>query len=139
MRLADVALPVRVGREAHGRVEGGIRAYRAEVLRIERQDALQALQQVDDDEPDQVEEQHRERIALPVGFRIRIDARHAIDHPLDRAEHRREERAAALVHRRHEGAQRLDEQHEDAEVERELQESLAGHWNFSGFSSATTR
>ena len=84
--------------------------HAAEALRIERQHALQALQQVDDDDPDEIEEQHRERVALPVVLRLRVDARDAVDEPLDGPQHRREEGALAFVDGRHERAERLDEQ-----------------------------
>ena len=49
-RLAAVALPVRVGGEAHGGVERRVGVDGAEALRVQRQHALEALQRVDGQE-----------------------------------------------------------------------------------------
>ena len=129
-RLAAVALPVRVRREADGRVERRVRAHGREPLRVQRQHALQALQQIDDDEADEVEEQHGERVALPVALAALVDAGDAIDAALEPAEHRREQRALALVDGRHEHAERLHRGDEQRDVENELQRCLARSFEF---------
>ena len=63
--LTAVGLPIGVGDEAHRRVEGEIGSDRIEVLRIERQNGLQALQRVKREEAHETEGEHGEAIALP--------------------------------------------------------------------------
>ena len=138
-RLAAVALPVGVGGEAHGRVEGGIGRDAGEALRVQREDALQTLEAVDRQCAEPVEEQHRDRIGLPVHPLVGMDAADAVDQTLDRAEHGIEERPLAVVDVRHEGPERFRERDQDDEVEPYLEESVRGHQNSSGFRRATKR
>jgi hypothetical protein len=57
-RLGRVGLPVGIGDEAHRRVKGEIRSDRVKVLRVERQDCLQALQSVKRQEAHETEGKH---------------------------------------------------------------------------------
>ena len=65
-RFAAVGLPVGVGDETDGGVEGQLLFHRAHIGGIERQHALHALQQVGEDEAHDAEQQHRGGVALPV-------------------------------------------------------------------------
>ena len=54
--LAAVALPVGIGGKADGGIPGRVRGDRTEALRVERQETLQALQGIYDQQPQDVEE-----------------------------------------------------------------------------------
>ena len=64
--FAAVALPVGVGGETDRGVEREMLAQRPELLRIERQQMLQAQNRVSEQAAHQTEEQHRERVLFPV-------------------------------------------------------------------------
>ncbi len=103
---------------------------------------LDALNRVDDEDAQAVEEQHRERIEGPGHFAGVALSRHpgeAIDQPLERAEDLLEKDRLALVHARHVPAERLDEGEEHDEVEGDLRVALPVHENASGLSRATKR
>ena len=87
-RLAAIALPVGVGREADGRVERRIRRHGREALRIQRQPLLGALQQVHDDEAERVERQDGDGVLLPVLLLGGIHGREPEDPALDGAKQR---------------------------------------------------
>ncbi len=93
---------------------------------------LQALQREHDDETDEVDREHRQRVTTPVGLLGRIDARETIDQALDGPDDGREERSFTFEDPRHVGAQRLDQCHEHQQVHADLQQARAGHWNRSG-------
>ena len=59
-------------------------AERAESLRIERQQMLQAQNGVGEQATHQAEEQHGERVLLPIVLLARIDAHQPIGQPLQR-------------------------------------------------------
>ena len=88
--LAAVVLPVGVGDEADGRVEGEVRGHAVEPLRVQRQIALQALQRVKAEEAGGAEGQHGERVAAPALLALRIDAGQGVKAAL----HGREDRAS---------------------------------------------
>jgi len=56
-----------------------------------------------------------------------VDATDAVEHGLDRSQHRREKRALAFEHARHEAAERNDERGEDHEIDRDLKPAIDGH------------
>ena len=90
--LAAVVLQVRVRREARDRVERERRLHVADAVGIERQILLER-----DDRPrrqphEHVRDQQRERVLLPVLLVRRVHARQAQHEPLDRHEHRIEQR-----------------------------------------------
>ena len=141
-RLAAVALPVRVRREADCRIPRKVRGRRRQPLRIQQRDALQSLNEIDDEEADDMKEEHRDRVGGPrhlAGLAVGRDARGAIQPPLERSEELFEERAFAPVDARHVAAQRLHQRDEDDEIERQLRHGWPGHENASGLSRATNR
>ncbi len=138
-RLATVALPVGVRGEAHRSVEGRVRGDGAEGLGVQGQHALHALQEVDDQQPHQVEEHHRDRVALPAHLDVGRDSADPIDQPLEPAEDALEGHAFALVDPRHVGPERLGEHQEHDDVECELHIPVGTHAKSSGFSRARTR
>ena len=138
-RLAAVALPVRVRGEADRGVHRRIGCDGAEALRIERQPLLHALQQIDDEQAKHIECEHRDRIALPAHVLVRADAGHAIDQTLDRRADAIDTVRLVREHGSHKGAERLDRQQQDNEIEADLQPCICGHSNHSGLSRATAR
>ena len=112
--LAGVRLPVRVRRERRRRLERLPVGYGGEVLRIERQQMLEAQHEIREQHARQAEQQHAAGVARPVLILGRIDAAQAIDRPLDRAE----PRERPVVHANEIQSQRLgDEQHAKTEKE----------------------
>jgi hypothetical protein len=138
-RLAAVALPVGVRREAHRGVEGGVRRDRAEPGRVERQHALHALERVRGQEPGQVEEEHRQGVDLPTHLRAGRDAGRLVDEPLEPAQRPTEHDRPALIHASHVCAERLGQREQDDEIKRDLQDSVASHAKSSGLRRASTR
>ena len=84
-RFAAIALPVGVGDEADGGVEGRIRADVGHRLRIERQPELQPLQGIDRQHTEDVEQQDGQGVFQPAHFLVLADAAQAIEHGLDPA------------------------------------------------------
>ena len=82
-RLAAVPLPVGVAGEADGGVEGRVGRHRSEALGVQRQAALEALEQVHDQQAREVEEQHRERVGLPAHLAVGPDAREPVEEALE--------------------------------------------------------
>src|SRR5438105_6425889 len=72
--------------EAGGRVEGEVGRYRRESLRIQRERSLQPLDGIGDDQPEQAEDEERERVLQPGLLLARIDAAESAQEPLDRPE-----------------------------------------------------
>ena len=138
-RLAAVALPVGVGGEADGRVERRVGRDGAEPLRVERQHALEALQEVDHEQAGEIEQQHRDGVGLPGHPLLGIDAGQPIEQPLERAEQPIEQQRRAIVDAGHVRAQRLGQRNQDDEVEEDLEESVGRHQKRSGASRATRR
>ena len=138
-RLAAVPLPVRVAGEADGGVERRVGRHGAEPLRVERQAALEALEEVYDQQAREVEEEHRERVGLPPHLAVGLDAGKPVDEALEPPEDPVQADRAPLVDARHVDAERLGQGDEDDQVKEELHDPAAGHENTSGLSSATTR
>ena len=137
--FAAVPLPVRVGGEAHGRVERRVGAHGAHALRVERQHPLEALQQVDDQQADEVEEQHRDRVRPPRHPLLGIDAREPVADALDRPEDPIQDEGCSLVDPGHVASEWLRKRRQDDDVEGDLEEPVRGHQKRSGASSATNR
>ena len=85
--LAGVVLPVRVGHEAHGRVERERLRHRADVGGVEGQRALEALERVDDQDRDGAEGEQRVGVGAPALLAVRVDPAQSVDGPLDLQEH----------------------------------------------------
>jgi hypothetical protein len=125
--LAAVVLPVRVGHEAGGGVEGEIRRHRAHAHRIERQHGLEALKGVENNEAKQVEGQHGERIGQPVLLLALTGAGEFVEHGLDRAEYGRQEGALAVEDARHVPAEGFHERDHDGAEDEDLDPAVEGH------------
>ena len=96
--LARVGLPVGVGGEARCGVEGESGRYAGEVLRIERQVVLQALEGVQENHRDEAEREHRDRVSGPRHLDAGIYSAEFVDQSFDRREHPVEK--SALIARR---------------------------------------
>ena len=83
-RFTAVALPVGVGREARGGVERERRREPGEILRVERQEVLEAQHEIGEEQADHAEREHGERVAEPALLLFRIDAAEPIGEPLER-------------------------------------------------------
>ena len=126
-RLGHVGLPIGIGDEAHRRVEGEIGRDRVEMLRVERQNRLQALQGVKSEEARKAEGEHGEAIADPTLLLTLVDAAQRIEDALDRTQERRQERAFAVEDAGHIKAERLDQERDDHAIKRDLNETIGGH------------
>jgi len=138
-RLAAIGLPVRVAGEADGGVDRDVGADRGQTRRIQRQQVLEPLDGVHDDDADEVEEQHRARIAAPAHLGLGRSARQPVQRALDRTERTAEDTEATLVHGRHAAAEGNREGGQDGEEDCDLEQAVRGHDSFSGASSATKR
>ena len=121
--FAAVVLPVGVGDEADGGVEGQVRRHGRHAGRIVRQRACSAQQNVEDEESADVKEQHGDRIGEPVLLALGINATQQVETGFDRHQHRAEERALAVEDPRHVAAERLHQCDDDRAVKKDLKSS----------------
>ena len=98
--LAGVVLPVRVGHEAHGGVEGEGLGHRPDVGRVDGQRSLEALEGVDDEDGHATEGEQRVGVGAPALLAVRVDAAEAVERSLDLQEHPVAERPARRRRRR---------------------------------------
>ena len=108
-RFARVRLPVGVGDEAGRRVERQVRRNiaRVEVLGIEGQKTLRALDQVSQQETEDAEAQQRGRVLGPALLDLFLHADHLVGEHFEPPQNRMHEGALSFEHAGHEGAQRL--------------------------------
>ena len=125
--LATVVLPVGVGDEADRGVEAEIFGHRRHALRIERQEALQAQQAVEDQKASDVKEQHGDGVGEPVLLALLVDASEPIKTGFDGAQDRRQERPLAVEDARHVPAERLHQRHDDRAIDGDLNPTVEGH------------
>jgi hypothetical protein len=125
--LAAVELPVGVGDEADRRVERQVRVHAGEVLRIERQNLLNAQNGVEQGEPGEAEGQHGKGVGQPALALLRLDPGRAIKNALHRLQHRGEPSALALPHAGHIETERPTQRHRDADREDDLGPTLPIH------------
>jgi hypothetical protein len=137
--LAAIALPVGIGGEADRGIERGIGRHRGQFLRVQRQQALQALQRVHREGAEQVEQHEGDGIHRPGHLLLGLDAADAVDGALGRAEDAHGPGGTALINGCHVGAERLDQQQQDDQIQPQLRNSIGSHQNFSGLSMAYTR
>lgn len=138
-RLAGVSLPVGVGGEAHGGVEGRVRRERGKLLRIEWQPHLQPLQRVNSERADQGKHQQPDGVLLPAHLPLGIDAAQPVDPVLERRTRAQRPDRASVEDVRHVEADRLhahEREHKKADDQRPRSR---GHQNFSGRKSAYSR
>src|SRR5262249_32627465 len=107
--------------EADGGVEGEMLTGGGEALRVERQIELQALQQIDGDEADEVEKQHRQRVGNPALLTLGIDAGNAVERAFRRQEFAPPEKS------RHIETERPGCGDDGGENENDLQPACKGH------------
>ena len=127
-RLAAVVLPVRIGDEAGGSIEGEIGRDAVEAARVQRQEVLQALQGVEREEAGDGKDDHRDRVGEPVLLARRVDARQPVEAALDRPEHRRQEVSFAGVGARDDSAEGNGARDHERKRQRDLQPADKCHW-----------
>ena len=98
-----------------------------ELLRIERQRALQPLQGVERQETDDREGDHRRRVGEPALLARLVDASEAIENALDRPQDRREEIGLARIDFDDQAAQRNRGNQREREDDRDLRPADEGH------------
>ncbi len=130
-RLAAIGLPVGVGQEADGGVEGEVGRDVVEPLRVERQVGLQAQDGVERNEARGGKGQHGQRIGQPALLALRVHAGQRVETALQRPENGREEGAFALEDMRHVKAERPRGERDEAENQRDLQPAGQGHGSAS--------
>ncbi|KAI1692305.1 hypothetical protein Ddc_23681 [Ditylenchus destructor] len=123
-RFAAVALPVGVGHEADGSVEGRVGRTRWPSPPVERQHALQALQGVDGDDADEVEDQQADGVLLPAHPLFGLDAAETEDRFLDGGDPARD---AALREGGDPAGKRPGEQQRDAEIKGQIDPGEVRH------------
>ena len=137
-RLARVELPVRVRDERRRGVEGDVPGPRAEALGVERVDPLRAQDQVQREERDEAEDDHRPSVGLPVLLARGVRAQRAVQEPLQRAQDAGEHDRLARVDARHVAAHERRQRREDGEEDGDLQPALSGHPTRSSRSMAAS-
>jgi hypothetical protein len=95
-RLGHVRLPVGVGGEAHGRVEGRIGADRPQALWVPRQPLLQALERVGDQQCRDREQKNAARVARPMLLGALVDSAEFVDGNFEGPQKAVHERTLAL-------------------------------------------
>jgi len=135
-RFAGVGLPVRVGEEADGSVEGQQWADRLLVVSIERKVGLEAQDRVGEQHPRQAEGDQAERVRAPALLAFGVDAAHAVDEVLDRKEDAVARRLPAPVHPVHVVAEQGSADDDHQAQDGELEPPCRRHQSFSGRMSA---
>jgi hypothetical protein len=90
-RLARIVLPIGVGDEADGSVEGEVRRDVAEALWVQGQVGLEPQDRVKGDDADHAEGEHGQCVGEPALLPHRIDAGGRVKAALDRANNGREQ------------------------------------------------
>ena len=111
--LAAVGLPVRVGREAGGRVERNVLVHAAEPHRVEREVPLHTHQDVEEHRADRAEPQGAGRVALPGLLDRGVDPDQPVDDSLETTGPLRR------VHAVHVRADRRRERRQDDQVDQD--------------------
>ena len=125
--LATVVLPVGVGDEADRGVEAEILWHRRHALRIERQEALQAQQAVEEQKARDMKEQHGDGVGEPVLLPLLVYPSEPIKTGFDGPQDRRQKRPLAVEDGRHVPAERLHQRHDDRAIDGDLNPTIEGH------------
>ena len=121
-RFAAVALPVGVGREARGGVEGEGGRESGEALRIQRQAVLVTQDEIGEQQADEAEDEEGDGVGEPTLFFGRIDAADAVGEALDGLHEPVEKRAALGVEDFDQiEAERLGDEQQSADEKGELE------------------
>ena len=121
-RLAHVVLPVGVGHERHGGVQGQVGVDGPEAVGVDRQQPLDALEHVQPDDRGQREHQQRAGVRLPGLLAVGLEAKAAVDQALDRAQHRVKEGPLPAHDPGDEGPQRRGQRDHGEEQDERLDE-----------------
>ena len=122
-RLAAVVLPVGIGDEGDGGVEGELRRHRGHASRVEGQPVLESLERVEEEDTRKVEGEQRQRISEPALLLAGIDAGEAVERTLDRDD----AREGAVQDAAQVGAERFYQRSDDGAVEQDLDPAVYGH------------
>ena len=104
-----------------------IGCHAGKALRVERQQALEALEGVQDQHRDDAERQHRDRVLRPPHLVPLIHAGQPVDQPLERPQDRVKPGALAREHPRHERAERHGHGRDRREEEQNLNPTIERH------------
>ena len=126
-RFAAVVLPVRVGHEADRGVEGAARLHARQILRVERQVTLETKNEVEEEEPRQVEAQQCERVPLPAVLDVLVNGGDAVEPAFHRPQGRAQPCSAAFVDGHHVEPERLGEGNDGERIEGQVQDVLDRH------------
>ena len=96
-------------------------------LRIESENVLRALDQIEKEHRDAAEEQHRGAVLGPVHFAVFVDAAEFVEEAFDWAEGEVEERFFAIEDARHERAERFCDRENDGEEKEDLKPTVGRH------------
>src|SRR5262249_45721993 len=113
--------------EARSGVEGLVRRDRSEALRIQRQDLLQALDCVCNQQRDGAENQQLERVGFPVLALPRVDAAEPVEQPFDRPEKARQRLPVAFEDAEHVDAERLCDRQDKRREKQNLKPAVERH------------
>ena len=125
-RFAAVELPVGVGGKARGGVEGEVRRQTGEILRVKRKMVLVPQDEIGEQHAHEAEQQHGNRVAHPALLLLGIDAAHPVGQAFHRPDDAVDPRLAVGIehfdveHPHQVQPERLGDQEQDADVEREL-------------------
>ncbi len=125
--LAAIILPVGVGDKAHRCVEREVRRHRVKAARVQWEEALQALQDIERQESGDGEREHRQRIDKPVLLVRWINSRQAIEAALDRSQCGTEKGSFARVYVGNEFAERYGAGQNQREHKRDLRPADERH------------
>ncbi len=126
-RLWHVGLPVGVGRKGRCGVEGEVRRDCCEMLRVQRQDMLQAFYCVCNEKRYKAEDQHGDGVFGPAHLVGLVDAGEPVDEAFERAEDEVGEGALALKDAGHVEAERLCAEQDEQEEQADLEPADGGH------------
>ena len=139
-RFRRVGLPVGVGHEADGGVEGQVRRHRrgewgrlgrGKLHGIQRQMALQPLQQVDEQKAEDAQRNHGGRVADPRLLLVLADSAKPIDQPLQWAKNGVKKCSLALEDTVHERAHGLGDRQHNTEKNQYLRNTDPSHFSTS--------
>ncbi len=122
--LAAVVLPVGVGGKAGRRIPGEQWINVRLTCRIERQRALDALYQIEEQQSGALEEQHANGVGFPALFTALIHATCPVNRPLDRTKDRLKPGVLLLEDGHQVEAQRLRQQEQQGEEHKNLRHTV---------------
>ena len=122
-----VGLPVRVCNEADRGIEREVGRHCIEVLRVQRQERLQSLQRIQDQETGEAERQHGDGVGYPVLLLGFTDTGEPVKAAFQRPQHKGQGGSLAGEDARHVAPQRLGEEQEQNAIDCDLQPAVQCH------------